>query len=78
MDQKIMDQYEVNVFWSEEDGCFLAEIPALPGCIADGATEAEARQNALESGERWMEMARYMGREVPVPAVLKSEDLIAA
>ncbi len=62
-----MGQYEVNVHWSQEDGCFLAEIPELPGCIADGATEAEARQSALESAGRWIKMAQYIGREVPAP-----------
>lgn len=62
-----MEQYQVNIFWSEEDGCFLAEVPQLPGCLADGTTEAEARQHALESAERWVTMARYMGREVPAP-----------
>jgi len=69
-----MDQYEVNVHWSQEDGCFLAEIPDLPGCIADGATEAEARRNVIESAGRWIKMARYMGREIPAP---RPKDLAA-
>ena len=62
-----MDQNKVNVSWSEEDGCFLAVIPELPGCIADGETETEARQHAYESAGRWREMARFMGWEVPAP-----------
>ena len=72
-----MDQYTVNVSWSEEDGCFLAEIPELPGCIADGETEAEARQHAYESAGRWVEMARFMGREVPAPTAAEPDALVA-
>lgn len=60
--------YPIKVYWSEQDGCFLAEVPDLPGCIADGMTEAEARQHAAESTERWIKMAEYMGREIPVPS----------
>lgn len=70
-----MDQYEINIYWSQEDGCFLAEIPDLPGCIADGATEAEAHRNVRESAGRWIKMAQYMGREVPAP---RPKDLAAA
>ncbi len=62
-----MNHYRINIKWSEEDGCFLAEVPQLPGCVADGASEAEALQHAQESIERWIKMAEYMGREVPVP-----------
>ena len=64
-----MDHYCINIKWSEEDGCFLAEVPQLPGCIADGASEAEALQHAQESIIRWIKMAEFMGREVPVPEI---------
>ena len=60
--------YPIKVYWSEQDGCFLAEVPDLPGCIADGISEEEARQHAAESAERWIKMAEYMGREIPVPS----------
>ncbi len=60
--------YPVKVYWSEQDGCFLAEVPDLPGCIADGMTEEEARHHAEESAGRWIEMAQYMGREIPAPS----------
>ena len=60
--------YPTTVYWSEQDGCFLAEVPDLPGCIADGATEAEAHQHAEESAARWISMAEYMGREIPTPS----------
>ena len=62
-----LDCYTVNVDWSEEDGCFLAEMPELPGCMADGKTAEEARQNIQVIAQDWIKMARYMGREVPLP-----------
>ncbi|MGI4788442.1 MAG: hypothetical protein ACRYFS_06275 [Janthinobacterium lividum] len=55
------------IHWSEQDGCYLAEVPDLPGCIADGAMEAEAHLHAQESAARWIKMAEYMGFEFPVP-----------
>ena len=64
-----MENYLITAYWSEPDGCFLAEMPDLPGCIADGATEAEARLHAQESAERWIKMAEYLGREVPAPSL---------
>jgi len=60
--------YPVTISWSEQDGCYLAEVPDLPGCIADGRTEDEARQHAEESAGRWIKMAEYMGREIPAPS----------
>ena len=62
-----MDKYVVNVYWSEEDRRFLAEMPELPGCMADGSTAEEARQNIQLVAQDWIKMAKYMGREVPAP-----------
>jgi len=70
--------YLIAVSWSEQDGCFLAEVPDLPGCIADGRTEEEARQHAEESAGRWIKMAKYMGREVPAPSSSNSPTLAPA
>jgi predicted RNase H-like HicB family nuclease len=62
-----MTKYEVILYWSEEDQVFIAEVPELPGCAADGAT----RQAALTSVERvigeWIETATELGRPIPVP-----------
>lgn len=68
-------EHFVKVYWSAEDGCFLAEVSDLPGCVADGTTETEARQNAAESAERWIKMARYLGREIPAPSSFNSATL---
>ena len=62
-----MSGYQIDVYWSEEDGCFLAEMPELPGCMADGHTAEEARHNLKTIAQDWIKMAQFMGREVPLP-----------
>jgi antitoxin HicB len=51
---------------SEGSG-FLATVPDLPGCMSDGATDAEALENAHDAIEAWVDQARTMGRPIPVP-----------
>ncbi|MGI6100799.1 MAG: type II toxin-antitoxin system HicB family antitoxin [Lentisphaerae bacterium] len=60
-------KYEIIIFWSEEDGSFLAEVPELPGCMADGATYQEALANAEQIILEWVETATALGRTVPKP-----------
>ena len=60
-------KYEVIIYWSEEDEAFLAEVPELPGCMADGATYAEAVASVEVIIREWLETAREMGREIPEP-----------
>ncbi len=62
-----MTKYEVILYWSEEDGAFIAELPELPGCIADGTTRQEALANAEVAISEWLETARELGRAVPEP-----------
>jgi len=62
-----MHKYEIIIYWSEEDGAFVAEIPELPGCMADGATYEEAIRNAEIVISEWMETAKTRGREIPIP-----------
>ena len=62
-----MHRYETIIFWSEDDGAFLAEVPELPGCMADGATPQEALQNAEAIAREWIETALELGREIPEP-----------
>jgi len=60
-------KYEIIIYWSKEDESFLAEVPELPGCIADGNTRAEAlRQAEIVVGE-WIETAQSLGRPIPEP-----------
>jgi predicted RNase H-like HicB family nuclease len=60
-------RYEVILYWSDEDEAFIAEVPELPGCAADGATYAEAIANAEGMIREWIETARELGRPVPEP-----------
>lgn len=60
-------RYEVIISWSQEDGAFIAEVPELPGCAADGATQQEALVAVEDVIEGWIETAREMGRPIPEP-----------
>ena len=62
-----MIKYEVIIYWSEADQTFVAEVPELPGCMADGATYQEALANVEVIAKEWIETARELGREVPEP-----------
>lgn len=60
-------RYEMILYWSEEDGAFIAEVPELPGCAADGETYAEAVRNAQVVIQEWIETAQELGRPIPEP-----------
>jgi predicted RNase H-like HicB family nuclease len=60
-------RYEVILYWSDEDQAFLAEVPELPGCVADGASYTEALAHAEVVIREWIETARSLGRDVPQP-----------
>lgn len=62
-----MIKYEVILYWSAEDEAFIAEVPELPGCMSDGATYRDALANVEQIALEWMETARELGREIPVP-----------
>jgi predicted RNase H-like HicB family nuclease len=59
--------YEIILYWSRDDQAFLAEVPELAGCMADGSTYQEALANAEVVIQEWIETARELGRPVPVP-----------
>ena len=60
-------KYEIILYWSEEDGAYIAEVPELAGCMADGATAKEALHNVEQIALEWIETARELGRSVPEP-----------
>jgi predicted RNase H-like HicB family nuclease len=62
-----MSKYEVIIYWSEDDGAYVAEVPELSGCMADGATYQEALANAEVVIHEWIETARELGRTIPEP-----------
>lgn len=60
-------KYEIIIFWSEEDSAFVAEVPELPGCMADGGTHQEALSNAEQIVQEWIKTAKDLGRIIPEP-----------
>jgi predicted RNase H-like HicB family nuclease len=60
-------KYEVIIYWSEEDQAFIAEVPELPGCAADGKTYREALANVEVVIQEWIETAAELGRPIPQP-----------
>lgn len=62
-----MTKYEIILYWSDDGNAFIAEVPELPGCAADGPT----RQDAIAAAEiviaEWIETARELGRPIPEP-----------
>ena len=60
-------KYEIIIYWSEEDQAFIAEVPELPGCAADGATHSEALTNVEVIIDELIETAKELGREIPEP-----------
>jgi predicted RNase H-like HicB family nuclease len=60
-------RYELVIYWSEEDQAFIAEVPELAGCAADGSTYAEAVANVEVIIDEWIETAKKLGREIPEP-----------
>ena len=62
-----MNKYEVIIYWSKDDDAFIAEVPELPGCAADGPTRAAALKNVDVIIKEWIEMAKSLGRRIPEP-----------
>ena len=62
-----MNRYEIIIYWSEEDQAYIAEVPELPGCAADGASHQEALANAQVVIDEWIETAKSLGRPIPQP-----------
>ena len=62
-----MPKYEVIIYWSEEDQAFIAEVPELPGCAADGPTMSTALGAVEQVAAEWIETAKSLGRPIPTP-----------
>jgi predicted RNase H-like HicB family nuclease len=60
-------KYEIIIIWSEEDSPFIAEVPELPGCMADGKTYKDALQNAECIINEWIDTSQSIGRAIPSP-----------
>ena len=62
-----MKDYHVNIFYSDEDGGYIADIPDLKHCSAFGETPEQALKEALEAKKAWLEAAKKSNKPIPVP-----------
>jgi len=72
------NHYEIVVYWSAEDGCFLAEVPELPNLITEGATRQDALRNAEEMIDAYLETARHESWPVPKGRICELSAHVAA
>ncbi len=63
--------YSIQIFWSDEDGHYLAQVQELPGCVSDGKTYQEALDNLQVILEEWIETATAEGMPIPPPLTLE-------
>jgi len=59
--------YHINIFWSDEDGGYIADIPDLVACSAFGATPAQALAELENAKKAWLDAARAEGKPIPAP-----------
>ena len=62
-----MHKYEIILYWSDDDSAYIAEVPELAGCMADGATAKDALHNVELIIQEWIETAIEIGRPIPEP-----------
>lgn len=62
-----LPRYEVIIYWSDDDQAYIAEVPELPGCAADGGTYQEALKSVEVVISEWIETAKELGRSIPEP-----------
>lgn len=60
-----MSDYHINIFYSEEDKGYIADIPDLDSCSAFGTTPEEALAEVKRAKQAWMKAARASGRPIP-------------
>lgn len=60
-------KYEIIIYWSQEDESYIAEVPELAGCSADGSTYQEALSNVEIIIDEWIETAKLKRRKIPKP-----------
>lgn len=61
--------YLINIFWSDEDRLYIAEVPELEGCLSHGKTPTDAARHAEDAIASWVQTAKKMGHPIPLPVV---------
>ena len=67
MNARMMSDYHINLFYSEEDGGYIVDIPDLKSCSAFGHTPEEALREVQIAKRAWLETCRANGKPVPAP-----------
>jgi predicted RNase H-like HicB family nuclease len=62
-----MHKYEIIIYWSDEDGVFVATAPELPSCAAHGESQQAALDSINQAMDLWLETAREFGDPIPKP-----------
>lgn len=62
-----MNKFEIIIYWSEDDSAYIAEVPELPGCMADGESYQAALSNVEIIINEWLDTAKELGRDIPKP-----------
>jgi predicted RNase H-like HicB family nuclease len=60
-------KYEINIYWSNKYGHYIAEVPELSGCMSDGKTYEETLKNVKIIMEEWLDTATEQGIPIPIP-----------
>ncbi len=63
----MINKYEIIIYWSKDDNSYIAEVPELPGCMADGKNYHEALSNVEVIMREWVETAKELKRPIPQP-----------
>lgn len=61
------NKYEIILYWSKDDNAVIAEVPELPGCMADGGSYDDALKNVQVVINEWIKTAKSLGRAIPEP-----------
>ena len=65
-----MYKYEIIIYWSEDDNAYIAEVPELAGCMADGKSKIEVLENIEIIIGEWIETAKLLNRPIPEPSYI--------
>ena len=73
----MISKYHINVYWSDEDRCWIADVPALKTCAAQGETPERAVAEMLVAMKGWLEVAREHGDPIPEPRYRPADHVAA-
>jgi predicted RNase H-like HicB family nuclease len=60
-----VDHYHIDIYWSDDDNCYIGDVPDLRYCKAHGDSPEEALAEVLVAKQLWLETARELGKPIP-------------